>query len=231
MGLVKGLSNIKKYNDEVEARREAAADRPQLTWFKIDDKQSFKIRPLQELDEDSPNFSAKNGIGFLAVEHSNPKNYRRKALCSIDEQGQCLGCERHREDFKAGWKQKSRLYLNVLVDEGNGKDLYVAILSQGNGPKSVTPTLLEYAAENGTITNRWWKLSRTGKTQTDTSYTLIAYDPKDDVDPEAYEVFDLDNAVRDIPYEDQADFYDKDWTKKEDDEPKDESKTSVDQDW
>lgn len=231
MGIVKGLSNIKRYNDEVEARREAAADRPQLTWFKIQDKESFKIRPLQELDEESPNYSEKNGVGFLAVEHANPKNYRLKGLCSIDEQGRCVGCERHRENFKAGWKQKSRLYLNVLVDEGNGKEPYVAILSQGNGPKSVTPTILEYAAENGTITNRWWKLTRNGKGQTDTSYTLIAFDPKDDVDVEAYEVFDLDLAVRDIPYEEQAEFYDKVWNASGDEQPKEESKTSVDEQW
>lgn len=212
MSVIKGLKNIQKYNDDQDKAREARANRSgddrKSVWLSLKDGESVKVRPLQELDSESENYSEKNGLGFIAVEHSNPKNYRRKGLCTMAEEGSCFGCEKHKEDYKAGWGQKSRLYLNVLVD--NGKDEpFVAILSQGNGPKSVTPTIIEYAGETGSITNRWWKITRKGAGLSDTSYNIMAYDvKKDDFKPEDYEVFDLDaRCVREVPYADQAKHY------------------------
>lgn len=201
MGIVKGLSAMNRTLD----RPSGGSDGPRGRWVKLADNQSAKIRFLQELDPDSPSYDKDAGVGFIAIEHTNPSDYRRKALCSIDDQGRCFGCEQHRKDPKAGWKGRSRLYINVLVDDGT-EDPYVAIMSQGAGPKSATPEIIQYAGETGSISNVVWRLKRTGS-GTDTNYSIIPL-PTADVEKGEYELFDLEKiAVRDIPYAEQESFY------------------------
>lgn len=206
MGIQKGLKSIKAYGDEQERRREAASA-PKTNWLTIGDKEVVKVRFLQELDEGATNYSEKNGLGFFATEHSSPADYKKKALCSADEDEDCFGCEQHRADWKAGWKAKSRLYINVLVKRADGKE-EVAVMSQSNGPKAViAKQVLEYAVENNTLTDRWWKITRSGKNADDTSYTTFIYGPDEDVKTEGFEVQDLDRCVRKIPYEEQEAFF------------------------
>lgn len=204
MGIVKGLSQMNKALDKPTT---SSADGPKGRWLKLDDGQSVKIRFLQELDPDSKNYNPKLGVGFIAIEHTNPKDYRRKALCSIDDQGRCFGCEMHRRDMKAGWKGRSRLYINILVDDGN-EEPYVAIFSQGAGPKSATPEIIQYAGETGSITDVVWRLKRTGE-KTDTNYSIIPLPAAntEPIDPNL-ELFELEKvAVRDVPYSEQEGFY------------------------
>ena len=204
MGIVKGLKDLNKVMDKPQS---TGGEGSKARWVKLEDTESVKIRFLQELDPDSPTYNEKNGLGFIAVEHTNPKDYRRKALCSFDDQGKCWGCEQHRKDYKAGWKGRSRLYINVLVDDGK-EDPYVAILSQGSSGKTVTPTLIEYAGEMGSITNLMWRIKRSG-TKTDTSYTIIPLQ-KDETpfDSSALELYKLEEtAVRDLPYTEQEAFF------------------------
>jgi hypothetical protein len=203
MGIVKGLKDLNKALDKPQS----SGDGTKAKWVKLEDGESIKIRFLQELDPDSPNYNEKLGLGFIAVEHTNPKDYRRKALCSIDDQGKCWGCEQHRKDYKAGWKGRSRLYINVLVDDGK-EEPYVAILSQGSSGKTITPTLIDYAGEMGSITNLMWRVKRTG-TKTDTSYTAFPLG-KDETpfDANGLELYNLEEtAVRDLPYADQEAFF------------------------
>ena len=147
-------------------------------------------------------------MGIVGIEHVNPKDYLRKAICTFDDEGQCFGCEQHRRDIKAGWKSKPRFYINVLVDDGT-EEPYVAIFSQGMGPKSATPEISQYAAETGSITNLVWKLKRTGE-KTDTSYSIIPL-PTAEVKPidySKYELYDLPKtAVRNVAYAEQENFY------------------------
>ena len=204
MGLVKGLKDLNKVMDKPQS---SGGDGSKARWVKLEDSESIKIRFLQELDPDSPHYNEKSGLGFIAVEHTNPKDYRRKALCSTDDQGKCWGCEQHRKDYKAGWKGRSRLYINVLVDDGK-EDPYVAILSQGSSGKTITPTLIEYAGEMGSISNLMWRIKRTG-TKTDTSYTIIPLQ-KDEAafDASSLEMYELEKiAVRDLPYTEQEAFF------------------------
>jgi len=204
MGIVKGLSAMNKQMERPVSSGEGQKGR----WLQLKDNQSVKIRFMQELDPDSPSYMEAAGLGFIAVEHTNPKDYKRKALCTIDDQGRCFGCEMHKRDMKAGWKGKSRMYVNVLVDDGE-EDPFVAIFSQGSGPKSATPEIINYAGETGSISNLTWKLKRTGE-KTDTNYSIIPL-PTSDVKPidfDKYELFDLEKvAVRDIAYSDQESFY------------------------
>lgn len=204
MGIVKGLKDLNKVMDKPQA---SGGDGSKGRWVKLEDGESVKVRFLQELDPDSPTYNEVNGLGFIAVEHTNPKDYRRKALCSMEDQGKCFGCEQHRKDYKAGWKGRSRLYINVLIDDGK-EDPYVAILSQGSSGKTITPTLIEYAGEMGSITNLMWRIKRSG-TKTDTSYTIIPL-AKDEAafDSSALELFKLEeSAVRDLPYTEQEAFF------------------------
>lgn len=204
MGIVKGLKDLNKALDKPQS---SGGEGSKARWVKLEDGESVKIRFLQELDPDSSNYNETSGLGFIAVEHTNPKDYRRKALCSMDDQGKCWGCEQHRKDYKAGWKGRSRLYINVLVDDGK-EDPYVAILSQGSSGKTITPTLIEYAGEMGSIGNLMWRIKRTG-TKTDTSYTAIPL-AKDEApfDASSLELYKLEEvAVRDLPYTEQEAFF------------------------
>ena len=204
MGIVKGLKGLNQVMDKPQS---SGGDGTKARWVKLEDSESVKVRFLQELDPDSPTYNEKAGLGFIAVEHTNPKDYRRKALCTMEDQGKCYGCEQHRKDYKAGWKGRTRLYINVLVDDGK-EDPYVGILSQGSSGKTVTPTLIEYAGEMGSITNLMWRIKRTG-TKTDTSYTIIPL-AKDEspFDIEALDLYDLETtAVRDLPYTEQEAFF------------------------
>ena len=204
MGIVKGLKGLNKVMDKPSY---SEGDGVKARWAKLEDAESVKVRFLQELDADSPTYNQKNGLGFIAVEHTNPKDYRRKALCTMEDQGKCYGCEQHRKDYKAGWKGRSRLYINVLIDDGK-EEPYVAILSQGSSGKTITPTLIEYAGEMGSITNLMWRIKRSG-TKTDTSYTIIPL-AKDETpfDTTGLELYDLETtAVRDLPYVDQEAFF------------------------
>jgi len=204
MGIVKGLKGLNQVMDKPSY---SEGDGTKARWAKLEDGESVKVRFLQELDPDSPTYNEKNGLGFIAVEHTNPADYRRKALCSMEDQGKCYGCEQHRKDYKKGWKGRSRLYINVLVDDGK-EDPYVAILSQGSSGKTVTPTLIEYAGEMGSITNLMWRIKRTG-TKTDTSYTIIPL-AKDETpfDIASIDLYDLETtAVRDLPYTEQEAFF------------------------
>jgi hypothetical protein len=212
MTVVRGLKKINEFNEEKEARkkaREEQGDRPKSRWFKLEDGESAKVVFLQEMDEDSPNFSKKNDLGVLAVEHSNPDRqlWMRKALCTAGEEGGCWACEQHRKDPKAKWGQKTRLYINVLVDDGK-EEPYVALLSQSNGPRSITPTLVEYATDDGTITDKWFTIKRNGGGLDDTSYTLRA-GKEHDLNVEDYEVVANieEDLLRKVPYDQQEAFY------------------------
>lgn len=208
MGIVRDLKNINKTLEEQNTRSTGSGVR----FLKVNDGETKKIRFLQELDSDSPNYNPDAGTGFVAVEHSDPSDFRRKMVCTIDDEDACYGCEQHQLNYKAGWRQKSKLYVNVAVeelDENKNTVWNVYVLSQGNGPKSVTGWLLDYAGDAGTITDRTFRLKRKGKGQTDTEYTLS---PAPNSDAELYDVtqhelWDLEKAVNQIPYAEQAAFF------------------------
>jgi hypothetical protein len=204
MGIVTGLNAINKAIEQPNYTN----DGPKGRWLKVNDGQSLKIRFLQEIDPDSSNYNNEAGLGIVAIEHQNPKDYKRKAVCTIDDEGQCYGCEEYRRDPKSGWKSKPRFYINVLVNDGK-EEPYVAIMSQGIGAKSATAEISQYAAETASITNLDWKLKRTG-TATDTNYSIIPLPTASatTIDLSKYELYDLKTvAVRTVPYADQENFY------------------------
>lgn len=193
MGFLEGLQSI----GENLNSKSNTEDRVKAKWLSLKGGESVRIVFLQELDKEADGYSEKNGLGRVYLEHSNPDNWRKSAECTIDE-GDCYGCAR-------GWRQKGQMYINVLVDDGKNEP-YVAVLSRGTGKGSVTKLLFEYAADDGTITDKWFKFKREGSTKDDTTYILMP-SKKHEVNVEDYEVFDLSKVVFHVSPERQEAYY------------------------
>jgi len=202
MSIVKGLKNIETLLEKPKYDENA----PKVKWLKLADGQSVKIRFIEELDEDSANYNADRGLALVVKEHTNPKDYKRKAVDTMETEGRDWAEEMHRKDPKAGWRARLRFYCNVLVDDGIEAP-YVAIWNMGISKQSSFNTIREYALETGSISNVLWKLKRNGQ-GTETNYTLIPNVP--DSEPfkwDGYEFFNLDKVVREVPYPEQEAFY------------------------
>jgi hypothetical protein len=201
MSIVKGLKNI-----------EALLDKPKydnsnkVNWLKLEDGQSVQIRFMSELDADSPDYDETRGLAIVVKEHTNPKDYKRKAVDTMETEGKDFAEEMHRKDPKAGWGGRLRFYTNVLVDDGIN-DPYVAVWSMGVTKSPTFNTIREYASDSNSISNMTWKLKRNGK-GTETSYTFIPLKQDENkFDWSKYEAFNLENAVRKVPYAEQESFY------------------------
>jgi hypothetical protein len=202
MAIVKGLKNINALVDKPKYEGTGS----KVRWLKLADGQSVKIRFIEELDEDSANYNEDRGLALVVSEHTNPKDYKRKAVDTMDTEGRDWAEEMHRKDMKAGWRARLRFYCNVLVDDGIEAP-YVAIWSMGVSKQSAFNTIREYALETGSISNLTWKVKRNGQ-GTETSYTLIPGGPdKEPFDWAAIEPFPLEKALNKIPYAEQEAFY------------------------
>ena len=165
MGIMKGLKEMEK---ALDSRPSSSENGPKTRWVKLEDGQSAKIRFVNELSEDSPNFDIARDVAIVVSEHSNPKDYRKKLVCTQESEGRCFGCEMARKETKESrgtgpsWRAKYRFYINVLVDDGL-ETPYVAVWSQGVGKQSAFNTLKEYAIDTGSISNRSWRMKRQGR--------------------------------------------------------------------
>jgi hypothetical protein len=215
MGISRGLKDLRKQVDDAADRASGGGDYVKAKWLSLKDGDSIKIRFLQEIDPDSPDYDETRGLIFIASEVVDPGDYRKKCLDTLEDEGKSFGIEMHKkmqgsDGYKGGWKPKQRLYSNVLNVETNE----VMILSQGLSGKSITPTLLEYATDEETgnpasITNKTFRIKRTGKDVSSTSYALVFLgEDKTPFDFSPYELYDLENtAVRHVPYAEQAEFF------------------------
>ena len=202
--IIKGLKDINAIIDKPKYEGSGT----KVRWVKLADGQSAKIRFIEELDEDSASYSQERGLAIVVKEHTNPKDYKRKALDTMDAEGRDWAEEMYRKDPKgnAGWKARLRFYCNVLVDDGT-EDPYVAVWSQGVSKQSAFNTLREYALETGSISNLEWKIKRNGQ-GTETSYTLLPTKPDSEpFDWTGIEPFNLEKVVRHVPYAEQEQFY------------------------
>lgn len=202
MSIVKGIKNIEALLDKPASN----AGSPKVRWLKLEDGQAVKVRFANEIDEDSKGYSDDRGLAIVVSEHINPADYKRKAVCTIEEEGRCFGCEMHRKDMKAGWRARLRFYTNVIVEDGT-EDPYVAVWSMGVAKSATFNTLREYAADGNALSTMTWKVKRNGK-GTETNYVLIpgAADTEDFA-WKAFDLFPLESAVRQVPYSEQESFY------------------------
>ena len=186
-------------------------------WLKLKANQKVLVRFVNEFSEDSAHFDPERGLAYVVKEHVSPKNYQRKALCTLDEFGRCWACERHTiennndDDYKGWWRPKVRYYTNLLVKEGN--KTYPAVWSQGVNNRVPGWTYIsEYADATGSVSNLWFQMKRNGD-GTETTYSLFPQtldtEPFDwqALKDEGIEFFDLSKVVREVPYEQQESFY------------------------
>lgn len=209
-GIAKGLKAMDQAMGSA-SRSTSDGSGLKVRWLKLEDSQSIKIRFVNELDQDSPNYNEERDLAIVVSEHTNPKDYKRKAVCTVDLDGRCFGCEMARketaEDRKRGsWRPRLRFYTNLLVDDGI-ESPYVAVWSQGVGKQSSFSTIREYVMETGSVSNLTWRMKRQG-TGTDTTYVLLPTTP--DMEPfnwKDVQPFNLEKVVRELPYAEQEDFY------------------------
>lgn len=201
---IKGLASIKA-NQDAQRERAEAGNRPKAEWFKFPKGvQNINVRFLQELDPEMNNYREDRGVGFIATEHNAPgdQGWKRRGLCTIDD-GECYACERHKMNYKEGWRQKQNLYINVLADIGEGLKPYVLTR---NANSAFAQSLIEEAVDEGSITDANYRITKTGEgTTTQWLLKRLKDAPFDDSN---VEVFDLDaTAVREVEYEKQSEYY------------------------
>lgn len=216
MGILTDLKALRQHDEEVARKREEA-EKAKVTWLSVAPGETVEIILLQELDDSSERYSEKNGTAIFAQEHQNPSKdkFFLRMLCTNDEEhdNECWGCEKNRQmyqqdpDYKGGWRTRTNLYVNVLVRRKNPetgeKEEFVAVLQRTRSKNSYVNDLIDLAIEDGFVSNRVFRLSRKGEGR-DTVYSLMPRQDDAGLDVESYDLFDLNNVVREVPYADQA---------------------------
>lgn len=202
--VITGLAGLKAFQ-QAEKEKAAARERPKADWFSWPKKvDTVKVRFLNDWAEDSEAF-AKNGSPLLAVEHQapGPDGFKRRALCTVED-GSCYACERHSANYQEGWKQRTNFYINALVQFPDGTEK-VLVMSRNANSTFVTD-LIQELEDEGDISTANYRVKVTGeKTTTKWSLKRLTDEP---LDVSAAEAFDLnETALREIPYEKQADYY------------------------
>jgi hypothetical protein len=218
MAVVKGLASIKKHQAEQQEKAAAGGKKFPEFLYRVFPKvvgNEVVVRFLQELDPDMDNYREDRGIGLIAVEHeagaesketeAPKKGFMYKALCTAADDGECYACAKHKENYKGGWRPKQNLYINVLVEVDGEKKVFV--LSK-NANSSFVQSLIQEAVDEGSITDANYRITKTGDgTTTQWLLKRLKGEPLDD---SSAELWDLENEVlKDIPFEDQAEFYGK----------------------
>lgn len=203
--VITGLAGLKAFQ-QAEKEKAAARERPKADWFSWPKNvDTVKVRFLNDWSEDAEAFKT-NGSPLLAVEHQAPGNdgFKRRALCTAEE-GSCYACERHALDYKEGWKQRTNFYINALVQFPGEAEPKVLVMSRNANSTFVTD-LIQELEDEGDISGANYRVKVSGeKTTTKWSLKRLAEDPLDVTSAEA---FDLnETALREIPYEKQADYF------------------------
>ncbi len=208
-----GLQRIKRLQQE-NADKEAARNRPKAEYLNFNKlpTNTITVRFLQELDETALNYNEERGKGEVVHEHQapGPNGYLRRANCTaVEDDSSCYACERHQLDRTLGWKQRTNLYINALVDwDGNSEGPKVFVLSR-NFTAAFSNQLFEEAIDEGTITDKNYRITKNGEKKT-TTWTLKALDakkstPLDDSQAVAFSI--EESVLRAIPYEKQPAYY------------------------
>lgn len=172
--------------------------------FSLQSGDSFKIRFLQELTEDSTNFNEAVGTAITVPVVVSPVNWKWKAASTSGFEKfnyRCWATEQSVQD--KAWRPKPHLLINVAVEVEPNK-WEARVLDTTFNQRHVGLTLLEYAKEFGTITDRHYKYSRTGSGTADTNYSLIPLavaEPNEQV--KGLLLHDLESVYLTLPYEKQ----------------------------
>lgn len=206
-GTIKGLSAIKGKAESKGGNFEDG-ESPFLT---IKDGESYKIRFLQEIDDESPLYDERRGAIAVVEEHTSPKDFKIRAVCTHEADGKCWACEQTQavsdEKIARKWRPRMRFYALVLVRNEDGPDK-VKILAQGFSDKNVGSDIINIAEEFGQLGDRDMKISRKGSGMNDTSYSLLPLAEKPLTDEEKeLDLIDISKFISYVEYDKQAAFY------------------------
>lgn len=223
--MLHGLKGLKQYQDAQESAG-GRQERESVEWVvwpkpkKPGGAVTLTGRFLNELDDESPNYSADAGLAHIVLEHvgPGPKGYQRRAECTVDE-GECFVDEARNAFFESvrgsedpeAWKKNpwrkasARAYLNFAYTNEDGKEVTGVYATPVEG-QNIFQTLLQYA-DTGSITDKVFKITRSGE-GTKTTYTAIVV-PNEVPDKAVtdYDLQNLDNAHLKVEYKDQKRFY------------------------
>jgi len=173
-------------------------------FFTLQNGDSFKIRFRQELTEDAKYFDEKIGTGINVPVVTSPVNWKWRvaSTSSIEKFNyRCWATEQSVAD--KGWRPKPHMLINIAVETEPGV-WEPRILDTTFNQRHVGLVLIEYAREFGTITDRYYKYSRTGSGASDTNYSLIPLDTSET--PKSIKdlpMHDLTSVYMTLPYEKQ----------------------------
>lgn len=176
--------------------------------LKLQDGDQVKIRLLQELDEDSPEYDPDMGRAQFYRVWSSPRDYRKEIVDTSDEGG-CIPQElsRIKGNWRYGWRFKDFMFVNVLVVDKEGNETVKFMKNNLNEKAVEGPTLRDHFLNNeNTVTDQWFVYSRTGKGVQDTRYTLtpVKKGPHDKpVSDYKDDLIDLEKKVTYVPYDEQ----------------------------
>jgi hypothetical protein len=173
-------------------------------YFTLQSGDAFKIRFRQELTEDAKYYSEEVGTGITVPVVTSPVNWKwRVASTSSLEKFnyRCWATEQSMTD--KAWRPKPHLLINIAVEVEPGT-WEPRILDTTFNQRHVGLTLIEYAKEFGTITDREYKYSRTGSSASDTNYSLIPLSVSEaSEDIKKLPMHELDNVYMTLSYEKQ----------------------------
>lgn len=166
------FSSIKTLKDIEKSIPQSGSSGSGKKFFNLQSGDTYKIRFLQELTEDSTGYSEKNGTAIIVPVVTSPINWKWRCASTAslsDHDYRCWATEQVNRDSR--WRPKPHLLINVAVDMDGVWESRV--LDTTFNQRHVGLMIMEYAKEFGTITNQTFKYSRTGTGAQDTNYSLI----------------------------------------------------------
>jgi hypothetical protein len=177
-------------------------------FFTISSGETFKIRFRQELTEDSKFYDESIGTAITVPVVTSPINWKWRAASTAGLEKfnyRCWASEQISKDTR--WKPKPHLLINVAVETEPGT-WEPRIIDTTFNQRHIGLILIEYAKEFGTITDRYYKYSRTGSGAQDTNYTLIPLNQEPmPNDIKSLPVHDLNNVYMTLSYDKQERFF------------------------
>jgi len=177
-------------------------------FFTISSGETFKIRFRQELAEDSKNFDEQIGTATLVPVVTSPINWKWRAASTSGLEKFNYRCWASEQVTKDGrWRPKTHLLINVAIETEPGT-WEPRIIDTTFNQRHIGLILMEYAKEFGSITDRYFKYSRTGSGAQDTNYTLIPLDQSPMPENiKSLPLHDLNSVYMTLPYAKQEAFF------------------------
>lgn len=149
----------------------ATKSRRRTNYFGIKDGETATVRFLQELDTESEHFNEDAGAAVLATIATPPISDGWKYKYVVPDE---------LLDEVADWDFKTRLLINMLVDTPQGEEVQL-----WDASKNVARQLLEFNNEDGSITDKYFKVKRSGAS-TDTTYIFMPKAPDGGISVDKY---------------------------------------------